>query len=364
MKEGKPGLVVAIDGRSAIVLQPGGQVKKVRMHNEMWQIGEEVMVPTYRSHQWIRAISVAMPVALGGVLLLQGIVPSHQYDGVVSLDINPSINLMINRHHTVILAKGMDHAGVALLQQTSVIGTPVKRAIMRLTLAADHSGYITEKHPDILLGGVFTRPDPAWFQRLVNTEALLVSRHKWPETVTSVTADNRPLIQAMPSAVISVGRYLVWHHAKQSGSFRSAIRMSLQQLLALSPRTARHRAVPPITKRFFRHTTSQNRLTSPLPSTNIPQSMTPTNPTRTVSSSLPHHIGPVIINPIAKPVIFPPSKNSRAPSSASPSPPSINAGDPPSSSSSPSPNPPRTLPIQSPIVKSVSSAVNSLASSL
>ncbi|MDA8195202.1 MAG: hypothetical protein M0Z53_14605 [Thermaerobacter sp.] len=215
-------LVMAVDGPKATVMLPGGEFRTISTRHQSLVVGQECWIP---ATSWppgaIPAIGAAALVLLAAAIpnWLGPAVPVQT--AVISLDINPSINLMVDGT-TVMGADGLDSAGRTVLSQTPLVGMTATRAVLALTRQAARDGYVSSQHPIILVGGAFDSAVPPWFAALVKAEGRLVAAHHWPVHVISVQTASPALLAAMRHPDVSVGRYLLWQNRWHQASLSSA----------------------------------------------------------------------------------------------------------------------------------------------
>ena len=68
----------------------------------------------------------------------------------VDVDINPSVELGLNRLHRVITVDGVNEDGEALLQQVSLFGTKPENAVQAIVEVAARMGYMKADEPNVL----------------------------------------------------------------------------------------------------------------------------------------------------------------------------------------------------------------------
>lgn len=212
-------VVLEIRGRRATVLLPGGAFKTIKANPSTLAVGQEVWLPSPRVRRWWQAGAVmASSLALVLVGLADVMAPAAPLAvAVVSVDINPSINLIVGAHQKVIAAVGLDRAGRQILTQYHPVRSSVGLAVEEVTKWAVKDGYVRKGTPTLLIGGAFSGPIPPWFPRLANNETKIVSKNHWPLEVVRVTTRSARLVTSMGHSPISVGRYLLWQHDRHQG---------------------------------------------------------------------------------------------------------------------------------------------------
>lgn len=232
----KRALVIAINGHRATVMLSGGEFRTMPTRGQSLVVGQECWLPERkRIGQGLLLAASGLVVVFSlvfGVPELGGRSMVPHMAGVVSLDINPSINLIIGTHQEVIGATGLDSAGRRLLQERSVVGTGVGRAVQLLTMAAARDGYLSS-HRNIVIGGLFGPRVPDWFHSLTKRESQYVLKQGWKARVVSVDKNSPQLLNTLNIPRISVGRYLLWKDATGNSDWSTdqVQKMSLTRLI-------------------------------------------------------------------------------------------------------------------------------------
>ncbi|MDF2631198.1 MAG: hypothetical protein K0R39_5029, partial [Symbiobacteriaceae bacterium] len=113
------GVLLEMAGRQAVVLTPQGEFKKIPAPRGTWEIGDEVEYAELRSvAPWARWGATA---AAAAVLMVGSFVGYNQYTltvpvAVVTVDINPSLELTLNKKDQVLKAKPLNADGELVLQ--------------------------------------------------------------------------------------------------------------------------------------------------------------------------------------------------------------------------------------------------------
>lgn len=211
------GIVMAVDKGRAVVMLPGGEFRTVPSRGQPLEIGQEIWIPTRT--RWRKGWAAAVPAAamLGGILYAQigPHAPPARADAVLSVDINPSINLDVSPRGTVFKAAALDAGGRTLLRQKPVLGLTVDKAVRQLLAQAAEDGYFKPKTPTVLIGAVFARAPERWFNGLDSVASEALHHDHVHAAVVTVSKVSAPLVQAMQTPSVSVGRYLLWQRDPQ-----------------------------------------------------------------------------------------------------------------------------------------------------
>lgn len=258
-------LVLEITKKYATVMLPGGTFRLVRRRGRHLVVGQEIWFARVKFGTWGAAsLALAVSFAMAILLALQGIAPaSAQAVGVVSVDINPSINLLVTSRRTVAKAIGLDAAGRRILSQYQPVGTSVTNAVVTITGIAVSDGYSGPRTPIVLIGGVFTHGVPPWFASIVSQEQRAVTLHHWQLSVTDMAVDNGQWMQTIQKRSMSVGRYLLWRYKhKGHGNVSSKMLGSVPLGRLLSKNVASRPIRPTVAKPLSKHHHGSSRKTA------------------------------------------------------------------------------------------------------
>ncbi|NLI53758.1 MAG: anti-sigma factor domain-containing protein [Clostridiales bacterium] len=147
MKERSRAIIVEIRGASAAALTSGGAF--VRVPNNGYELGQEIRLPESAAPARRRArITALASMAAGFLLLLLGGFTSYMTpSGVVSLDVNPSIEYAINCYDRVLNVTAVNDDGgqiLARMDLPSLRYRPVDEAVEATISALRESGYLAE----------------------------------------------------------------------------------------------------------------------------------------------------------------------------------------------------------------------------
>jgi hypothetical protein len=159
------GMILELKGEQAIVLTPKGEFRAIKKRkHQIWQIGEEIDLPPAGLSEVTKKRKVFIPsIALAASLLLVfvSIFTFLPFGGdqtaiaYVSVDINPSVEISINKSLEVIDLVGLNQEGrqiVSIMDDWS--GEPLDQVTMNMILMARDQGYLTENQ-DILVSTSF-----------------------------------------------------------------------------------------------------------------------------------------------------------------------------------------------------------------
>ena len=245
-REGRA-LVIGVERRHATLLLPGGQFRRVRMPTGDLAVGQECLVPA-RLPSALGWISGAAVLLLCANLLGMGAGP--RASAVVSLDINSSISLVVGgKQPAVIQASGKDPAGRALLDQLPVDGMPVAQAVTDLTAQAKTDGYLSLRHPFIVLAAAFRgRGQQKWFERVSAAEGQFLRQHgDWRGKLVVLSVISSQPLQQVAADPDTIGRALLWResHPRGGGHESAALPQVAPLSTLVEPVLPRIPAAPP-----------------------------------------------------------------------------------------------------------------------
>lgn len=209
----KRGIVMSIERDRATVMLAGGAFKEVAARGQTLAVGQEIWLPERSRWTW-GWLGVPAAAALGlGLFVAGGHPPAPRpmaASAVLSVDINPSINLDISAQGRVLKAQGLDAGGRRILHQELLTGEPVTQAVESIIRTATHDGYLRTRHT-VVLGVVFSHKPAVWFHAIAHSvQGTLQAQHVSASVVT-VSGVSAALVKNMEKPTVSVGRYLLWH---------------------------------------------------------------------------------------------------------------------------------------------------------
>lgn len=138
----KAGIVFKIDGPKAIVLKADGSFVSVTA-KAGWRVGETVPLSTASRRFPMRSLATAACLA---ILFIGGFGWNRLYISpvaLISLDVNPSIELQVNRFKRITSATALNDEGARILAQADVKNAACKTALINILNAEETSGYLT-----------------------------------------------------------------------------------------------------------------------------------------------------------------------------------------------------------------------------
>ena len=143
---------MAVDGRHATVLVPGGALIRLRLPVAGARPGDEILIPDWaargragpgfrgqRVALALTAAAVVLAVVVASVALLVRPLPAV---ALVSVDINPSLGLAVDRLMRVVSAEALDDGGAELLAELELGGRRPQLDDFLIKLAAGAAGHL------------------------------------------------------------------------------------------------------------------------------------------------------------------------------------------------------------------------------
>lgn len=129
----KRGVIMELKDGVAVLMDGSGDIASVSARPD-WRVGDTVEFPKQQSHmkRWA-ALAAALILVIGGVFGKAYFTPYS----LVSLDVNPSVELSLNRFDRVISAKAMNDEGAELLNLSGIEGKTAGEALTTL-LSGDY----------------------------------------------------------------------------------------------------------------------------------------------------------------------------------------------------------------------------------
>lgn len=246
------GVVLSVRGRVLTVLCPGGEVKTLPWTGRMPSVGQEIFVGAAGAAQWsawgaAAAVMLLVAAGLWHALRPPGapIPASTAAVGVVSVDINPSVELTVSRSGQVVAVRAYDAAGARLVHaEPRLKGEALVMAVEAVEAWARSHGYLTASHPVVMLAGWAGSPESeATVAGDLRQLMVALQRRAVPGSVLALPLATGSAFHASEHAGLSLGRYLL---AGMLGKTPAAVaNVPLAQLLQAWPPKE---SAPPVTR--------------------------------------------------------------------------------------------------------------------
>ena len=210
--------ILEINGRHAAALTEDGQF--VRIKNRNYCVGQSVQLYEQNAQAKRRTRRTALASMAAGFLLLLGGFTSYAAPvGVVSLDVNPSIEYTINCFDRVLSIDGVNEDGsriVSAMNTLSLLNQPVDEAIEATILQLRESGYLMEQtENDVVLSASALTLTHA--NALANRLEQLVGQQENLQ-VTSISVSRNEVQQAHALGTSAGKLYIIEQLEKAIGS--------------------------------------------------------------------------------------------------------------------------------------------------
>lgn len=247
------GTVFKIKPRSLIVATKEFEFKEVSKHQEA-QPGQEI---TFKYSDIIQ--SAAQPrrhkkktiLAMIASFLLISMVAAGMFRNFlmtdiyayISMDINPSIELAVNKYMKVSQAEAKDAGAEEILQHTSLSGLEINQAVSAVLKACTTLGYIDHTTSDIMITTTINPTNKSQAREKTNNwtkdlekRIILGTEQELQEksqnvNVYIVDIEPEERTQALNHEV-SAGRYYLWHKAKEQNPGLSLNKINTQSISA------------------------------------------------------------------------------------------------------------------------------------
>jgi hypothetical protein len=208
------GLVLEVNKNNVLVLTRDGRFKNLPRRGRV-EVGSEYSYGTYFPRAQL-AVAAVMLLALASVLLpLQGRMAPAAY---ITLDINPSVELVVNSSQRVIGVEALNEDGAKLIGELRLKGENLQYAIEALLRTAEEQDY--------LVNDVVVASSPAPGNESLNMAEInekitqvtndYISSKTAPVRVT-VLSTNQEIREEARENGLSTGKFAVYLEAKNEG---------------------------------------------------------------------------------------------------------------------------------------------------
>lgn len=212
-------LVLEVKKRTCIVLTEDGNFRETLLIPGIHP-GQEILIPVKRRFAYLKPLLVAASLVI--MLAAAGMYRNWLSPAVaayVSLDINPSVELALDKNSIVRGAEGLEPEGDKLLSGVKVEGLPLGTAVDKLLEAAINEKYISEEKDNIILTTVTVKPD----QKQTVSKDKLVKAIEAPLQKANIKAQvvvgnvSPEIRDGARQKQMSTGRYLMYLEAGSKG---------------------------------------------------------------------------------------------------------------------------------------------------
>ncbi|WP_027363845.1 anti-sigma factor domain-containing protein [Desulfotruncus alcoholivorax] len=223
------GLVIEIKGKCCIVLTNDGRFLKVPVPREGTVVGREITVrrPSITSFKQLMAVA-SLLVAAFAWFVFQMMTPVAA--AYVAIDINPSIELGVDKKDVVISARGLNKDGELLLKKINLNKKPLEEDLERIIAQAIQSRYLSTEKDNLILATV-TQTNRLWGGKANINVNEIYDTMRQPLNECGLEAE-LIVSEAAPKVLkeaqkigITPGRYLI-----QQGAGKKGIKINNQEL--------------------------------------------------------------------------------------------------------------------------------------
>ncbi|MEG6616499.1 anti-sigma factor domain-containing protein [Peptococcaceae bacterium 1198_IL3148] len=215
------GMLMQSKGKQGIVMTSTGEFVKVILPNGHVRLGEEIEAVRYRQKTSFKYIVVAAALFLM-VLLIPGYQHFYPKEAMayVALDINPSIELAVNKELKISAVEGLNSDGKKIAAEVDVIGMQLYQALPLLVEQAITDGYLEPGRENVVLSTVTVNEDK---------ETIKIEEHKIQQAINKPIQNNQMAAKVVveqsatadreqaKKAGLSTGKYLLYKEAQKSG---------------------------------------------------------------------------------------------------------------------------------------------------
>lgn len=201
----KTGIILKTDGHKAVVLKSDGSFASVDAKNG-WRVGQTVPVsnPARRRAARYLAMAACLVMAVTGVGWKLYAAPV----ALVSLDMNPSLELSVNRFHRIISATAFNGESSRILTEAGVKNEDCREALVNILNAGESDGYLTGEANVVLT--VFSRDASTQASLLAQLQGAVDSRvsHCAGQIKTEYHAVDENTVSDAHGHGVTAGKYL------------------------------------------------------------------------------------------------------------------------------------------------------------
>ena len=222
----KKGIIMEIRRSKMIMLTSDGQFLQIP-HKEGCQPGQEIKFSIPRTPMLRMTSSFAAAVVFFLVLFsaMSGIWGGDRaVAAYVSIDINPSVELGVNKQEHVVSARGLNADGETLLQGISYQGKPIADVTRSLVEKANEKGYLAAAGGDVLVVSAELNGQNKIDEQKMNAAVTamirqVIQQQHLPDTIHVLALIAPPdAREKADSEGLSMGRYSIYLTAKQNNT--------------------------------------------------------------------------------------------------------------------------------------------------
>lgn len=235
-------MLMEAKGKKGVLMTADGRFIQVRLPNNSVALGEEISAPIWQHNNWFKHSFIAAAVLL--MFLLPGYhLFSKQAIAYVALDINPSIELAVDKNTNIIKAQGLNEDGVKIISQAQVTGMNLYQGLPLIVQQAIKDGYLAKEQENVVLSTItLVKNQPTTAP--ISKHKVEVAINEPMQRAQNISAnvimeqsdmEKRGNAQKMG---LSTGKYILYQTAQQQGckvTIEDAKNQSVQQLISQLP---------------------------------------------------------------------------------------------------------------------------------
>jgi len=215
------GIVLEVSDDFAVILTDDGQFKRVRVRDK-WDVGNEVIINevntfSFRKYVAIAAMFLLLVIPIGVFAFMNNTVYTY-----ISVDINPSFELGLNRFDKVVKIVPLNNDAENLFSDLNLRGKKVEDAFYILTQRAIEKGYIKKNDFNEILVTVLKSNKINDSEREKLKEKLVANSQKalkehLIEAYVDVFGVDKKLKEEAQNLGLSPGKYLLYLESQKKG---------------------------------------------------------------------------------------------------------------------------------------------------
>lgn len=225
------GIVMEVTAKSIIVMNREGVFERIAAGNRHCQVGEEIMYAPRQSSMRqpaFAAVSVIVAAVMLCMMLFSGLPTVFADKSVVayvSIDINPSVEIGIDKREKVREVNGLNDQGAELVRGIHFKGKPLEDFADTLIRKAEEQQFFKQGSSDIVIASTIVKDgvsiDGEQLSEQLKQQVLaqVVKSHPEQADAFQVTAFSAPaeIRDAAKENGLSFGKYSVYLNAKSKG---------------------------------------------------------------------------------------------------------------------------------------------------
>lgn len=218
------GCVIKVEDRFAVVLTTGAQYLKI-IKKDGLILGKEILFVeedlyrekglSIKSFGLTAAVFILLFLSITLYHRLGQWLPLQQVAAVVSIDINPSVELEVNKENKVLRSVAINEEGKQLVD-TSLKGLTIEDAVVKVVNKAKSLQYITDEKNAILISTVVLKEEAKASQPQIEDAILekIYEQDALQELQVIYVRSKKEDIEKAREEKISIGKYEVYLEAK------------------------------------------------------------------------------------------------------------------------------------------------------